>query len=113
MKDFMHGLIEDDTLISEIEHCILATKFPTHPYNFLEQIICDADTYHLGTDAFKETNKQVMKEERLKKGSQNKETFLKETLEMLNAHVYYTKYCQEKLNEGKMKNSQMILKDIL
>ncbi len=113
MKDFMTGVIEDETLISDIEQCILATKFPTHPNNFLEQIICDADTYHLSTDAFKETNEQVMKEERLKKGSLNKETFLKETLEMLNAHVYHTKYCQEKLNEGKMKNIQMILKDTI
>lgn len=97
MRVFMSGQIENDKLIVDIEQCILATKFPTHPNNFLEQIICDADTYHLGTDAFKETNKQVMKEERLKKGSLNKETFLKETLEMLNAHVYYTKYCQEKI----------------
>ena len=38
------------------------------PTNLLQQIICDADTYNLGTKEFKATNKRVFKEIKLKNG---------------------------------------------
>ena len=47
----------------------MATKFPRDPKNLLEQIICDADTYHLGTEEFEEMNKRMLEETKLKKGS--------------------------------------------
>ena len=49
-------------LIDAIASCIMATKLPRNPKNLLEEIICDADTYHLGTKDFKKTNKQAFEE---------------------------------------------------
>src|SRR6476619_6394579 len=60
MKKFMAGKVNDENIISEIEACILSTKLPRHPKNLLQQIICDADTYHLGTKDFKNTNKKAL-----------------------------------------------------
>src|SRR5262245_48189318 len=66
MRTFMTDRAADGELITAIEGCILATKFPGRPSNLLEEIICDADTYHFGTDEFNESNKLVMEEHRLR-----------------------------------------------
>ena len=62
MKDFLTKYTDDETLIKEISECILATRMPRNPNGLLQQIISDADTYHLGTKDFKTTNKQLRKE---------------------------------------------------
>lgn len=112
MKSFLLEQTNDKVLIKEIEQCILATKFPTHPKNLLEQIICDADTYHLGTKDFKHTNQQVYEEEKLKKGILDKAEFNKSALKILHSHKYYTEYCKHLLTKGKMKNIQKIKKSL-
>src|SRR5574340_969587 len=66
MKKFVKGLLNDEQAITEIEGCIMATKFPREPKNLLEQILCDADTYNFGTGDFKETNKRAQEEFMLK-----------------------------------------------
>ncbi len=65
MRKFMTGKVEDEKIIDEVEACIMATKFPRNPKNLLQQIICDADTYHLGTKEFKNTNKKALEEHSL------------------------------------------------
>ena len=62
MKLFMETNFPDPELIKTIEGCIMATKIGVVPSTLLQQIVCDADTYHLGTKEFKKTNKQVKKE---------------------------------------------------
>src|SRR5688572_5314671 len=57
MKDFMAANGTDNELTGAMEQCILATKISRNPTNILQQIICDADTYHFGTKDFKITNK--------------------------------------------------------
>jgi predicted metal-dependent HD superfamily phosphohydrolase len=110
MKKFMADHTNDTELINEIEQCIMATKSPRNPANLLQQIICDADTYNLGTKEFKDTNKRVFKELKLKNGDADKLEFVKNTIKMLEHHEYYTTYCkdllsaQKKLNMKKLKN---------
>ncbi|HYM92743.1 MAG TPA: HD domain-containing protein, partial [Chitinophagaceae bacterium] len=38
--------------IKKVISCIEATKMPQSPKNLMEQILCDADLSHLGTDEF-------------------------------------------------------------
>jgi len=45
-----------------VRKTILATKMPQSPTNLIEQILCDADLYHLGTNDFKQKNKLLRKE---------------------------------------------------
>ena len=103
----------NNKLLSQIEECILATKFPTNPKNLLQQIICDADTYHLGTNNFKHTNEQVYEEEKLITGILNKAEFNTDALKMLQSHKYYTEYCKALLNKEKLKNIQKLKKYLL
>ena len=110
MKKFLKDYLEDETIIEEIHACVVATKFPRNPKNLLQEIICDADTYHFGTKEFKESNKKVREEMELRNGEINLVKFKKETIQLLKTHVYYTSYCKDLLNEGKKKNLKRLEK---
>lgn len=112
MKSFMsHQSIDDPELIAALEKCILATRMPHDPQTIPEQIICDADTYHLGTDDFKATNKALRKEY-IKRKLFNPDTnnWNRKSLELLEAHYYFTPYCLTLLNEGKQRNIEKLRK---
>ena len=104
MKEFMNQQGAEESLISEIENCVMATRMPHQPKNLNEEILCDADTYHFGTKEFRKTNKLVKSEYELR----NYTTFLmdweKNTLDLLEGHQFFTSYCQVLLSEGKHKN---------
>jgi predicted metal-dependent HD superfamily phosphohydrolase len=105
MKAFMEMYLPDKELIPIIEGCILATKRSVEPTSLLQQIVCDADTYHLGTRDFKKTNKQVRKEVSADdKNPMTKREWDTKTLEFLDKHRYYTSYCIELLEKGKQEN---------
>ena len=91
-------------LTPPIRNCILATKMPSHPANLLQQIICDADTYHLGTDYFRETDQLVRKEMAQRFGVTPAVHWKQKTLAFLRQHVFFTDYCQGLLNKKKQEN---------
>ena len=49
MREFMATHSTDTELVDKIADCIMATRLPHQHETLLQQIICDADTYHLGT----------------------------------------------------------------
>ena len=108
MRKFMTGKVNDEKIIDPVEACIMATKFPRNPKNLLQQIICDADTYHLGTKEFKDTNKRALEEHSLRSGGGDPLKFNQETIKMLEAHQFYTNYAKELLNERKAKNMKKL-----
>jgi hypothetical protein len=112
MKKFMKDLLTDEQVITDIEGCIMATKSPRNPKTLLEEIICDADTFHLGTKDFKEMNKKVMQEVKLRDPEIKTEDFRKGTIKMLEEHVYYTNYCKELLDKRKEKNLKKLKKKV-
>jgi len=111
MKSFMQANFPDPELIALIEGCILATKRSVAPVTLLQQIVCDADTYHLGTKDFKKTNKQVRKEATID-NTMSKTEFDLQTLDFMDKHQYYTSYCIELLNKGKKENIERLKRKI-
>ncbi|HEV8284821.1 MAG TPA: Pycsar system effector family protein [Chitinophagaceae bacterium] len=111
MRTFMTTNFPDPELIQIIEGCILATKRSTQPTTLLQQIVCDADTYHLGTKDFKKTNKQVRKEMATEMGISKTDWDVK-TLEFLEGHQYYTSYCVELLGKGKQENIEKLKRKV-
>ncbi len=104
MEKFMKENSDDASLIPAIKDCIMATKFPRNPKSLLQEIICDADTYHLGTKNFKDNNKRAWDEWQLRHDNADKNIFNEETVKMLASHKFYTSYCKDLLNKGKEKN---------
>lgn len=102
---YLDGLGVDESIISEIRQCILATRMPQAPHNLLQQIVCDADLFHLGTSEFPDKNKLMRKEAELKKGlTINKDEWRLGTIRLLENHHYFTNYCQLLLNDTKQEN---------
>jgi hypothetical protein len=82
----------------------MATRLPRNPKNLLQEIICDADMFHLGTDKFKEMNDLVRQEQQLKYGYIDIGKFNKDTVKLMEQHRFYTSYCKDYLNEKKQDN---------
>lgn len=94
----------DEEMVSQIRNCILATKPPQNPTNLLEEIVCDADLYHLGSDWFTIRNKLMRRETEATGLQVDKNEWRRETIELLENHHYHTSYCRNLLDEKKQAN---------
>ena len=112
MKTFLMKYAIDEETVRQISDCILATRMPRNPQNLLQKIICDADTYHLGTKEFKATNKQLRKEYELRNIPEPASGWRKGSLDFMLAHEYYTDYCKNLLTAGKMENIERLRKKL-
>jgi predicted metal-dependent HD superfamily phosphohydrolase len=106
MRGFLDNICEPKTIL-EIERLIITTKYPPQPNSLLEQIICDADTYHFGTHQFLQTDPMIKKEMESRTGLiyQN---WKSQSLQMLRLHQFYTAYCRERLEKGKHENIKLL-----
>jgi predicted metal-dependent HD superfamily phosphohydrolase len=103
--EFLKQLKVDDAVIEKVKGCILATRMPQNPEGLLQQILCDADLYHLGTDDFADRSKLMRKEmESCKHVEIDKQLWREKTIELMEAHHYFTDYAQLLLNDQKEKN---------
>jgi len=102
---FLTGTGVDAGAIQSIRGCILATQIPQKPANLLEDIVCDSDLFHLGTDRFPERNKLMRKEMEAFKGKKiSKDEWRRGTIRLLETHTYHTDFCRLLLNERKQEN---------
>ncbi|WAC09438.1 Pycsar system effector family protein [Dyadobacter pollutisoli] len=104
-EEFLKSEEIDDTVIEEVKGCIMATVWPQNPDNFLQQIVCDADLFHLGTADFADWNKLVRKEAEQRAGKKiDKSDWRKSTIKLLETHTFQTDYCRDLLDKQKKKN---------
>jgi predicted metal-dependent HD superfamily phosphohydrolase len=91
--------------ISEVGGCIIATKIPQRPTNLMEEVLCDADLYHLSTSEFFRKSELLRKEFSLtgKNEIEDKE-WLKTNIKFLKKHNFFTDYARQKLLPHKKKN---------
>lgn len=110
-EEFLNNSGVDGDTIHAIKECILATKVPQTPDNLLEEIVCDADLYNLGTDDFPKWNKLMRKEiEAIHHIHVNKNEWRNSTIHLLESHHYHTDYCKELLNKKKKQNLEKLKK---
>ena len=103
MKLFLSYLNVDEKIVNKIAGCIMSTKFPPCPANFLEKVLCDADTYHLGTEDFWQSDIAVKRELETITGTSIAD-WNRKTLLFLKQHQYFTGYCKDFLTKGKLNN---------
>lgn len=86
-------------VINKVIGCINATRLPQTPHTLIEQIICDADLFHLGTSDFKQKNK-LLREELNDFGNLglSKKDWRTKNIEFLSKHTYFTSYAKENLD---------------
>ena len=107
-EDFLREKNVDPGMISSVRGCILATKMPQAPKNLLEEIVCDADLFHLGSDWFDVRNK-LMRQEAYACGSTvSKEEWRQNTIKLMESHHYHTDYAKEMLDGKKRQNIESL-----
>ena len=95
----------DQNVIDQIKGCILATMMPQKPEGLLQQIVCDADLFHLGSNNFKERNKLMRQEvEAFSNHKIDKKEWNSKTISLFKSHHFHTDYCQTLLNQTKAQN---------
>lgn len=95
----------DKDVINQVSGCIMATKMPQNPSGLLQQIVCDADLFHLGSSSFKEKNKLMRQEAQAFCNKEiDKMEWRIKTIALFKAHHYHTDYCKELLNFKKAQN---------
>jgi len=110
-QEFLTQLEVDEATINQVKGCILATKIPQQPQNLLEQIVCDADLFHFGTDEFGERNKLMRKETEITKDiTIDKNDWRKSTITFLESHHFNTDYAKLLLDKTKSENLEKLLK---
>jgi predicted metal-dependent HD superfamily phosphohydrolase len=100
--DFIHKHAIDAGVQKKVEGCITATKMPQSPESMLEQIICDADLFHLGSNSFEEKSK-LLRAELIDFGGNDlsKKDWRKINIRFLERHEYFTSYAKQKLQPVK------------
>lgn len=96
--EFLKHCYADQEIIFKVTSCIQSTQMPQGPANLLEQIICDADLFHLGTDKFSEMTELLRQELQVYYNKEfSKEKWCQWNIEFLLSHKYFTGYCQSNL----------------
>lgn len=107
--EFLKKLDVPAAIRDQVMQVILATKMPQRPTNQLENILCDGDLFHLGTDDFRTKGKLMHKEvELLYHKNINKKEWRKKDIEFLESHQYHTDYCNLLLNDQKQRNLEKL-----
>lgn len=99
--------------IQKVVKVIHATQMPQKPTDLLEEVICDADMYHLSNGNFEENSNTLRQEFTVTKNMcLNDEEWNALNLKFLKAHHYFTPYGKEMLEERKKKNIKKLKKKL-
>ncbi|MBK7562145.1 MAG: HD family phosphohydrolase [Chitinophagaceae bacterium] len=100
--EFLTAHNSPEELINKVIGCINATRIPQTPATTIERLICDADLFHLGTDAFKEKSRLLREElQEFGENEVSKKDWRKINIRFLEGHKYFTVYGKEKLQPAK------------
>ncbi|HMS64274.1 MAG TPA: DUF5706 domain-containing protein [Ignavibacteria bacterium] len=88
--------------IEKVAGCINSTRLPQHPGNILEEVICDADLIHLGTEDYEVRSDLLRAEWETANNKQYSQIdWLKLNADFLKSHKFHTKYARKALEEKK------------
>jgi uncharacterized protein len=91
-----------------ISGIIMATRMPQSPKNLLEKIMADADLDLLGSEEFFITSYGLRQELEYNGLKFDDYTWLKDQLDFIQNHTYFTKSARQLRDEGKSKNIKAI-----
>ena len=111
MTTFLRANGVEEATINRVEHCIYSTMLSQVPHSLTAEILCDADTFNLGTKEFCKTDGLLKKECVLRNLSIDQ--WEENTLQLLLSHQYYTSYCQKLLKKGKEENIAYVRSQLL
>ena len=107
-RQYLEKELIDHEIISKVTSCILATKIPQSPKNTLEEIICDADLFHLATEQFFDKSELLLHELTLHNQKVNPKYWLIQSKEFVENHKYHTSFGKKILLPRLAKNLDLL-----
>lgn len=108
-RNFLEKADYPEYQIRQIESCILATCCPHYPEGYLEEIICDADLFHLASPDYQSISNNLRTEWAALGQSYSDDEWFLLNKKFLNQHFYFTKYGQKYLEPVKWMNMEKYL----
>jgi predicted metal-dependent HD superfamily phosphohydrolase len=91
--------------INRVISAIMATKLPQSPNNKVEEVLCDADLHHLGSEEFFDKNELFRVElERRFSNTFSEYEWLEKTIDFVTGHKFFTRFAREKFQVQKDAN---------
>ncbi|MCK4677900.1 MAG: HD domain-containing protein, partial [Bacteroidales bacterium] len=109
--EFLQSKGMNKEIIQIITNCIDATKVPQKPKTLLEEILCDADMFHLSQPEFCDKTELLRLEQNTFRKKTGKKKFLNTSLKFLNL-PYFTGFAQKNWTTGKEKNIKKIMEKL-
>ncbi len=101
-RKFLKDNNYNDESAEKVVGCINATRYPQTPTNVLEETICDADLFHLGTKDYNDKSDLLRVEwEKTNNKHYTEIEWLKINIDFLASHKYFTKYAKKSLDDSK------------
>ncbi|MEO8210358.1 MAG: Pycsar system effector family protein [bacterium] len=101
-RNFLNERNYKEQNIEKVIACINSTRYPQSPKNLLEEIVCDADLFHLGTKDYNDKSDLLRVEWEKTNNKQYSELeWLKINIDFLTTHRYFTKYAKKSLDDDK------------
>lgn len=101
-QKFLREIDYPESKIERVVSLINATRLPRNPQNLLEEIICDADLHHLGTNDFeKNTDRYKNEVEAIEGGKIPDSEWLANNLKFMDEHKFYTDYAKQRYETQK------------
>jgi predicted metal-dependent HD superfamily phosphohydrolase len=103
----------DTRVTDKVVATIMATVMPQNPVTLLEQIMCDADLYHLSKKTFMEKSEELRKEmEALNHKEITKELWWPGTIAFMERHHYTSDYGKRVLEPKKAENLALLKAEV-
>ncbi|MEO6219701.1 MAG: YitT family protein, partial [Ginsengibacter sp.] len=97
--------------IAQICILIMATKMPQSPENKLQEILCDADLYYLGTDAYLTKADRLYKEMHGKGIVKDREQWRNMEIKFLQSQTYFTESANSQIKLKLKQNEEQLIEN--
>ncbi|MDN5203900.1 DUF5706 domain-containing protein [Fulvivirgaceae bacterium BMA10] len=112
-RNFLSKMGVEPAKIEAVEGCIEATKMPQRPQNKLQEVICDADLYHLASNEYFNRAELLREELEITKGMELSQLdWYQMNIQFFGEHEYFTEYAKEKLTPQKNENLKKVKKKV-
>jgi uncharacterized membrane-anchored protein YitT (DUF2179 family)/predicted metal-dependent HD superfamily phosphohydrolase len=108
-RDILPSYNYDKEQIEEVCTLIMVTKIPQQPYNHLEEILCDADLFYLGSDGYFDGAGHLHSEFKYARKMDEHTDWNKVQIDFLKKHRYFTLTALNEKEKKKKENLQHIL----
>ncbi|WP_080240416.1 Pycsar system effector family protein [Spirosoma rigui] len=107
---FLKSLGLPAALIKQVKHAIRATRMPQSPKNRLEEILCDADLFHLGSTDYNRKQKRLRSEQEALTGAPiSGRDWRQQNIDLLETHHYFTDFARTLLSQSQADNLNRLL----